>query len=102
MRLSFAVALFAAYQAVSGFAPLRATRWSISVQNPSFRSTMEAEETTVSEVEAVEISLSNALRDEVVPLSEAEINARLSMQLEKLQAKDSTSTQLSKEVSRKL
>lgn len=58
---------------------------------------MEAEETTVSEVDAVEVSLKEALRDEIIPLTEAEINARLSRQMEKLQAKDSTSTQLSKE-----
>ena len=67
--------------------------------SPTFRSTMEAEETTVAEVEAVEVSLSQALEDEIVPLSESEINARLSRQIAKLQAKDATSTQLSKEVS---
>lgn len=98
MRLSFAFAIFVS--SATGFAPVPPrTRWSSAVVSPTFRSTMEAEETTVAEVDTVEVSLSHVLEDEVVPLSESEINARLSRQIAKLQAKDATSMQLSKEVS---
>lgn len=38
-----------------------------------------------------------ARRNEIIPLTEAEINARLGMQMTRLQAKDRTSTQLIKE-----
>jgi antitoxin component of RelBE/YafQ-DinJ toxin-antitoxin module len=98
MRFSFAIALFvSSVQTVSAFAPVPPTRWTIP-SSSTVRSTMEAEDITVSD--AVELSLSQAMQEEIVPLTEAEINARLSIQMEKLQAKDSTSTKLSKEVSR--
>jgi len=94
MRLSSAFALFASFQTVSGFVPFAPSRW---INSPTIRSTVQGEETTVAEVDTVEQSMEEALRDEIIPLSEAEINARVSMQMKKLQAKDSSSTQLSKE-----
>jgi len=104
MRLSFALTLLAAAQ-VSAFAPVTApasSRWAL-------QSTVETEETIVGEVAAVqqapavEAPLVDTPKQRnnnvIVPLTEAEINARLSMQMEKLHAKDRTSTRLSKEVS---
>lgn len=104
MRFSFALTLLAASQTVSAFAPVTtpvSTRWAL-------HSTVEAEDTIVSEyvaapqapaVEkpAVVESPKQRSNNVIVPLTEAEINARLSMQMEKLHAKDRTSTQLSKE-----
>lgn len=98
MRLSFSLALFVITRTVLGFSPvLPATRWSTNDRNPALLSTMEEQETTVSELESVETSLSQAMQEEVVPLTESEINARLTMQIKKLQAKDSTSMKLNKE-----
>lgn len=94
MRLTSALALFAFFQAVSGFVPL-APRWSNS--SPTVRSTTQGGETTASEIDTVEQSMEETMREEILPLTEAEINARVSMQMKKLQAKDSSSTQLSKE-----
>jgi hypothetical protein len=104
MRFSFALSLLVASQTVAGFAPV--SRWRVST---ALQSTLESQNVaSVQPVPAVEVAEEEVAATSepskprptgVVPLTEAEINARLGMQMEKLQAKDRTSTQLSKEVS---
>lgn len=103
MRLHFAVALVALTQPVSAFAPQQSspslststTRWTNSLLFSSTSSTQVED----SVAESVASSLENQQRNEIVPFTESEINARFSRQMEKLQLKDATSTLLSKEVS---
>lgn len=107
MRFSFAFPLFLASLSTQSANAFVVGRWG-SPSSVVLRSTLESSETVVAAeqdvVTKVEPQVQRRLEldprpqsTEIVPLTAAEINARLSMQIEKLQAKDRTSTQLSKE-----
>lgn len=111
MRLIFAIALLAASQGVAAFVSVGPTRWGSYIAKTALQSTVETQKSSAVAVAHVDIEQSatpniestlesfKSLNSDIVPLTEAEINARLGMQMEKLQAKDRTSIQLSKEVS---
>lgn len=106
MRFSFAFALLATSQGITAFSPV-APRWGSSIALHSSVETQETSAEPVAKAEAAEPVVEKKdstlepkpLSSGVVPLTEAEINARFSMQMEKLQEKDRSSLQLSKEVS---
>jgi hypothetical protein len=100
MRLSLAV-VFIAASTGAAFAP--SGQWGIqsrraSVAKGPLFSTVEADtETSVGVVAEANGEVSHS-----ASLTAAEINARMEKQMEKLQKKDSSSPQLSKEVSQKI
>lgn len=110
MRFSVAVALLVASGTATAFAP--AGPWGLRQPNSRvlravvLRSTLEeAQVETTSDEQGVTPGPVSADEKEeavapaIVPLTASDVNARLEKQLEKLRQKDSTSPQLSKEVS---
>jgi hypothetical protein len=112
MRFTLAAAIAAASlsSGVVAFAP---STWGVS-RVSTLRSTVEADNTVKSSSSSAEVAAPVAQSVEedtfviessprvnqgsIVPLTGAEINARLNAQLEKLRQKDSNSIRLSKEV----
>jgi hypothetical protein len=110
MRFTLAAAIAAASlsSGVVAFAP---SNWGV-LRVSTLRSTVEADNTVVTSSAEVAAPVAQSVEEDtfviestprvnqgsIVPLTGAEINARLNAQLEKLRQKDSNSIRLSKEV----
>lgn len=93
------VLLSASSQAVSGFTSSTSS-WSSRTQPRStFFLASTTEDIAVTTSTEAQTTTTTTSSRQATPLTEKEINARLGIQLNKMQAKDSTSLQLTKEVS---